>query len=290
MTDGLAALFARADSKEYPVFQQADLERWALPVEALPFIASATTPETVTCPGCHEACLKTIRKQDGQAFIWCDEAEDLGHIALEADDLKYWQLNMPVLARTLCSLLELGIAQEIIPRRAYDLGTRNGHTLFLVRGISWADSKYLSLDSQICNANPMLITLSEFPAELSLPGVWIGQLLRLHAGKLTANADRLAIALQRTSNPKQNIFRQQGTQWQVCYQGKEIFMPDSKGMAYVQYLLQRPNKEVAAIELQGLRNQQETIQTPKLNGAKDEILDGTAIQQLTARLSRLRTH
>jgi hypothetical protein len=127
-----------------------------------------------------------------------------------------------------------------------------GRTLFLVRGIEWDDISEICADSLICNSNPLLITLSSKPYNTTIPTLWAGQLLSLGAdGSIAIDIARLHIALG-MKPAKSNRFQQQGKNWCICYEGKEIILPDSKGMAYIQYLLLHPNKDVAAIELQVL--------------------------------------
>jgi len=90
-----------------------------------------------------------------------------------------------------------------------------------------------------------------------------------------------------------NLFGQQGRNWHILYQGKEINMPDSKGMAYIQYLLLHPNKEVAAITLQGLRNKAVVTDSVLTGqdllswGNKDEIMDAQTLQKVMKRISIL---
>jgi hypothetical protein len=294
MTIGLAALFERADCKDYSSFTKADIERWGLEI-SLPFIKPATTPETIICPGCHEACQKPVRKHAGSAFIWCDESPDLGHITLESEELKTWRLDMQTLAKTVSELLGWNSTQEIIPHRAYDLGMLDGNTLFLLRGIEWEDNQKICQDARIQNASPLLISLSPTPSDLALPAIWMGQLLTLKAGKLVVSKERLAPAIRHKTILEVNVFRQDGKQWRVCYQGKEIFMPDSKGMTYIQFLLQHSDRDVAAIELQGLRDQKpitddiitDTDLSPDMR--QDVVIDQEAIQQITQRLKKLKT-
>lgn len=252
MTDGLAALFERADCRDDPSFNRADLDHWQLKTSLLPFVKPATTPENITCPGCHESCLKPVRKQNGQISIWCDEVPALGHIALEPEDLKVWQVDMPTLANTLSGLLGMDKAQEIVPHRAYDLGMLENNTLFLLRGAEWENGKDVCYDTRIRNASPLLIPLSPLPEAISLPALWIGQLLDLKAGKLAVNKERLAAATCRDTTPEGNIFRKEGDFWRVRFEGKEAMIKHSNGMVYIDHLLHHPNQDIPALTLQAL--------------------------------------
>ncbi len=280
MTTGLAALLERADNEQYPSFNRADLERWGLEPAALPFIAPTSTPATIECPGCEWACVKPIGKRAGKVFIWCDEAPDLGRIRLEEKDLRHWQVNMSKLA----GMLAQETAREIVPGRVYDIGLLEGHTLFLLRGTGWEDGEALCKDTHICNAHPLLITLSSPPEEMAVPIVWIGQVLSLKEnGPLGMDTGRLVPFLSRVAITDGNVFRQLGKQWRICHRGKEIFMPDIKGMTYIQQLLYSPQKSFLSLELQALHGKSDAQQSYTGNSASD-VLDKKTIQSVMQKI------
>lgn len=291
MKTELSALFEYADIEGHEAFSQQTLQSTAF--QALPFVARATTPEIISCVGCHEACMKQIRKREGKTFICCDEPPSLGYIDLQPEDLNYWKVDIAALAKELAVNLGFSKITELIKNRVYDIGVIENNTLFLVRGIGWDDAGNILNDSRICNSNPLLITLSTPPADISFPALWIGQLINFSDGELIVDRARLDIALNIKPTNNANIFRQSGKQWQIRYDGKEIIMPDSKGLHYIQYLLLRHNKEVAAIELQCLRNKPtENISTEyylSLSNYGDKVFDAKAISQILQRLSCLQT-
>ena len=254
MKNPLAILFEYADIDGYELINPAQLDACKLLQSKLTFLKRALTPDIITCSGCHEACLKPYQHKDSQSFVWCDEPPALGYIELQPEDLQHWKLDMEALSQIIAKNLGLQNTQAIIPNRIYDLGVMEGRTLFLVRGIEWDDISEICADSRIFNNNPLLITLSPAPANPSLPIMWAGQLLSLDAnGSIAIDIARLHIALG-IKPEKSNQFQQSGKNWCIYYEGKEINMPDSKGMAYIQYLLFHPNKDVTAIELQVLRS------------------------------------
>lgn len=294
MKNTLAELLECADREGHQALSQSDMESFGLQDTVLPFMAFATAPETITCPGCHQACPKPISKQNSKAFIWCDEAPALGYIELQPKDLRYQKIDIEKLSQALSQTLGFSAIQEIVPGRVYDLGAIENRTLFLVRGIAWDDTEALCSDSRIHNNSPLLITLSKAPDGMALPILWIGQLLMLNEqGNITADMTRLHIALGVKTQGNASSFHQRGKHWYIHYEGKEVTISDSKGMAYIQHLLLHPNKEVAAIELQGLRNKIAATDNALIGqdllplNAKDEILDKQAIQEITKRISQL---
>jgi hypothetical protein len=47
------------------------------------------------------------------------------------------------------------------------------------------------------------------------------------------------------------VFRREGEMWRLAFAGKEVFLKDSKGLAYIAELLRQPHKEMAVLELTG---------------------------------------
>jgi hypothetical protein len=254
MNSPFARLLEYADIEGHEAISPAQLDACKLPQSRLSFLKRAPTPDIITCSGCHEACLKPYQRMDTKSLVWCDEPPALGNIELQPDDLQYWKLDIESLSQIVAKNLGLQNTQAIIPNRFYDLGVIEGRTLFLVRGIEWADIAEMFAESRICNSNPLLITLSPPPANASMPTLWAGQVLSLDVtGNIAIDTARLRIALGMTPT-QANSFYQRGTEWHICYENHEITMRDSKGMTYIQHLLLHPNKDMSAIELQVLRS------------------------------------
>jgi hypothetical protein len=288
MTNPLATLLECADIEGCDAISPTQLIACNLPQPKLPFLKRAATPDIIICSGCHEACLKPYQRKDAQSFVWCDEPPALGYIKLQPEDLQHWKLDMEAFSQILAKNLGLQNTQTIIPNRVYDLGVMEGKTLFLVRGIEWDDIGEIYTDSRICNNSPLLITLSPPPANVTSPMLWAGQLLSLDAkGNITIDIARLRIALGVTPT-QANSFYQRGTEWHICYENHAITMRDSKGMAYIQYLLLHPNKEVAAMELNGLCNKTTDTNADFMPfDGRDEIIDTKTIQQIVKHIHTL---
>jgi hypothetical protein len=58
-------------------------------------------------------------------------------------------------------------------------------------------------------------------------------------------AERPAAAPQ----PAENVFRKEGDDWMVCYQGVSLLLPDSPGAFYIARMLRLPSKKISASEL-----------------------------------------
>jgi len=295
MTDGLTSLLERSNLDKNYSFTAKELEIWDLPKDRLPFLKPANTLQTITCPGCHEACTKKVQKKAGQTFIWCDEPPELGHIPIEKEDLQHWQLNVSAVSTFLSESLGLPAAREIISNRVYDLGVFEGHTMFFVRGLDWPDGKEVIQNPAILNANPCIIALHPQQPQFSVPVISISSLLHWNNNGWQVDKERLALVVSghKQNAASSNLFRQEGKQWHIRYQDKEIFMPDSKGMAYIQHLLLNPCKDIAAIDLQSLRNKNLTSEniskTENISGinTQDIITDVATIRAVTQRITKL---
>ncbi len=66
---------------------------------------------------------------------------------------------------------------------------------------------------------------------------------------LATVAEAQAKGAQPNQDESQNIFRNDGHFWTVRFGRKTCLFKDSKGMAYIGYLVARPNKRVSALEL-----------------------------------------
>jgi hypothetical protein len=295
MTGALTALLEQADYREGNYFSRYDLEEMGMGSTLPPFLRPATTPQMITCPGCEEVCTMPYQKQNGKGFIWCDRPQALGRIDLQARDLEYWRVELQALAQWLADELELQPIREIIPRRAFEIGIMEGHALFLLRGMDWPDAADIYADSRISNAQPLLITLAPVPKEITLPALWIGQMLRQDASGLALDKERLLHSLHHNTPQEGNLFRRNGDFWRVRYEGKEALIKHSNGMVYLDHLLHHPNEEVPALLLQGLTNKavldalpvdEEYRESASLGG--DVIADKQAIEAAKVELERLR--
>lgn len=248
MMDALTSFLTHVAGDTGGSISRYTLDEMGMECGLLSFLRATTPPQIITCPGCAEACQMRHQKAEGKAFIWCDAPPELGRIDLQPHDLEHWRLDMPALAQWLADALELPPSREIIPRQAFELGVLEGQTLFLIAG----DNPEIYMDSRIRNMQPLLLTLLPLPESITLPSLWLGQLLRLDATGLILEKARLYQVLQRQQPAQGNIFRREGEFWRVRYEGKEAHIKHSNGMVYLDYLLHHPNEEVPALVLQGL--------------------------------------
>lgn len=292
MNEGLAKLLTRSDGQENPTFSSRDLACWNIG-ELTPFIIKAATPSIVECSGCEQSCYKEVIKHQQKVYIRCDEPPDMGLIEIEPEQMIEWNVNLPRIANLIAQSMGLPAPQEIQVGRLHDLGTLNSRGIFLMRGINWPDAHEVLKNPRILNANPFLITLQDANAD-GVQHQPLDAILYQEDKEWQINKERLMMALGHKLDTQGNSFRQLGKQWQIFYEGKEIDMPDSKGMTYIQYLLLRPDKEVTAIELQALINKpldaDFTVLLEKLSvqGVSDCMMDDKTKKDLTARLLSLR--
>jgi hypothetical protein len=148
-------------------------------------------------------------RHNGQASIWCDKPQAYGIIPLQPDDLQCWQVNPHALANTIAGLLEMQDAQCLLPQRIYDLGVWQGHTLFLVCGITWEDAQQCCNDTRIRHSKPLILTLSPAPNWLTMPHIEAGRILRVVDDVLKLDTSRLHLVAGRDA-PKSNVFHRQG--------------------------------------------------------------------------------
>lgn len=256
MNNSLAQLFESFDSKNCNAIGNSTMNDLGVQADVLPFLKITTTPTHITCPGCEESChAMPVRKLSGENIIWCDKPQNLGTIRLSKEDLESWRLDLSVAADLLVTQLSLNNATCLIDNRVYDLGIFEGRALILMRGADWPDALDLFKDKRIYNENPLFITLSPPPESLSFPAIWLGQLLHIDGnGMITVDKERLYNVLGSRTVPLGNVFQKYGDKWLTRLNDKEKFINHSNGMIYIQHLLKRPNKKVAAMELQALVN------------------------------------
>jgi predicted ATPase len=91
--------------------------------------------------------------------------------------------------------------------------------------------------------------------------------------------------LQRTSHGRsinRATIRPDGGTWHIQYDGKDIHVPDLKGLWYLRELLARPHQPVAALALIGARNN-----APLPTADTGPVLDREALRQYRRRLAQL---
>jgi hypothetical protein len=72
-----------------------------------------------------------------------------------------------------------------------------------------------------------------------------------------ATADELAMSVLAerirvaggSARPQASVFRREGEYWTIAFEGSEFRLKDERGLAYIAYLLARPNEQIHALEL-----------------------------------------
>ncbi len=271
------------------IFQSADID----PTK-LSFFTIATTPTHTSCNQCEEMCHSLpLLKNRGEYSIWC-EPRSYGRIIIDKEYIQQWRLDLKLLAQFISSSLGNGDVTPVVNGRVYDLGSYAGHTLILMKGITWADAQEICKDRRICNVLPLLITIAPPPAWLEHPAIWLGQLLTDIDGVLGVDKERLKTALPDKTPQSDNVIQLKGELWLIKYGDKEIYMKQSNGMVYIQHLLYHPLKGIAAITLNALVNKSSadsSTQPPdEAMGliSSDEVMDYEAKKQIQNRIELLR--
>jgi hypothetical protein len=194
MKPDLPSLFECLDSKNCTSIDCRTLNALGIIPDTMPFLKQATTPSSITCPGCEKYCpAMRLNRDDNGTYIICDKPQQYGKIFLDNEDLQTWRLDLDGLAGFLSTILSNGNITEIVSGRIYDLGTFSGHALYLVKGIMWQDAQDIS--NQIYKGSSVFVTLSPPPEWLKSPSLRIAQLLAFNNDVITVSKERLAAIL-----------------------------------------------------------------------------------------------
>lgn len=98
--------------------------------------------DTVTCPGCEEDCTMLVEvaitcSGGARAFVMCDKRDDVGRVAVAANELEQWICSPERVADTLARLLGIRRSDGDAAGRRWDVGVLKGtkHSAHVVLGI-----------------------------------------------------------------------------------------------------------------------------------------------------------
>lgn len=151
-----------ADVQSSALFGHDDVARW--PAGALEALVEAGLlkqtgyADSVVCDGCEEACIEDVEfveRGEGeppQAYVLCQQREDMGRLRVPLERLKRWQIDLTALAHTLAAELgATGELEEVVPGRLWRLGrvalNRRQVDVFLGRGAKWTDAQKAYLEA-----------------------------------------------------------------------------------------------------------------------------------------------
>jgi hypothetical protein len=236
-------------------------------LEASGLLEPSTPLESVTCPGCDEACLMPVEirahsdGRRGSAFVACDRRDDIGLVPLRPDQIRCWQLSGAAAARGLAAALQLPEPrQPIPPLQCWTLGT-----LELLTGAITVHFSLVPLDQELAPrlhgvgdaGRSHLLLLPPRMLCPSLPAnvraVDLGEVLDWNGRGISLSATAL---LSRIGSPvalsrPPFLFRRDGDGiWNIRFEGQDCpSMRDLVGLRHLRHLLQNPGRPMSAREL-----------------------------------------
>lgn len=273
LNDLLGHILDRVDlvAAEAHVFTADEVAGW--PREALDFfinqgLLSPTTPaHSLECDGCEERCFMPVAftpaappKNTGP-YIVCNQRDDIGRVAIAADRLKRWRVDLGRLAGVLSTLLEIDqTPRELIRHRLWDLGKVNLASglseAFLARGLDWTDAEQTFGKNREVKESmaPLFFT----PGKRS-NGVFahasvfpLSRMLRVQKDQLVLDREGIArtiAAKLQADTIIGNVFRKEGQYWTIVFEGNTFRLKNIKGLQYLAFLLAHPGQEFPAHEI-----------------------------------------
>jgi hypothetical protein len=273
LNDLLDHILNRLDlvAAEAHVFTADEVAGW--PREALDFfinqgLLALTTPaHSLECDGCEERCFMPVTfapadaPQNTGPFIVCNQRDDIGRVAIAADRLKRWRVDLERLAGVLSKLLEIDQTPcELIRHRLWGLGKVNLASglseAFLARGLDWTDAEDTFRKNREVKDSmaPLIFTLGK-TSNGFLPHASVfslSRMLRIQNDRLALDRESIARAIAAKSPPDAitgNVFRKKGQYWTIAFNGNTFRLKNIKGLQYLAFLLAHPGQEFHAHEI-----------------------------------------
>jgi hypothetical protein len=217
----------------------------------------------IECPGCEENCLMPVynllngEDRTAVAFITCDKRQDIGRIPIDFVSLRRWRTGYNLLANLLAKLLDI----EETPKQINDFLWRLGRVflggdyreLFLIA----SNADFPPEINTIPKTGPetLLFTLSplkNLPSNYENKTIPITGFMHMSSVQITLDREGIektvrAITTQIKNNA--NFFYLAGQCWEICYEGQRCTLKDTKGLAYIAYLLQKKGEEIHVSDL-----------------------------------------
>jgi len=219
VSNDLTALWIRADLED-PVFTGDEVKRLPAATRTLfeshSLIRQSENLRVVECDACGDGHVEEVEifAEPGgsrpRAYISCPDA---GRVSVDMERLQQWAVNFDALAGIVAGALDLRDRLiSITPKRVWLLGARKFdeqmRDVFLVRGITWPDSRHvLGSAARLANSPcPLILCLNRFPDDpewqdsnrvvLSLSEAsWLGD-------QPSALADRVLASLREYAAPR----------------------------------------------------------------------------------------
>lgn len=108
---------------------------------AIELVKPYAAASTMVCPGCEQACVEPVHVKDDQqeAFIVCEHRDDIGRVAVDAEELNRWVFGFDALHQAIVELLDSSKPARILSQQQFSyvgqLTTHSGAVdLFLLAG------------------------------------------------------------------------------------------------------------------------------------------------------------
>ena len=148
----------------------------------------------------------------------------------------------------------------------------------------------------------MIISINEIGSKAPLPCVVIDNIIYLdNEGSFRIFYDAIT-PIYKEDITSRNVFKKAGSNWRICYQGRQAFIKHTKGCYYIAELLNNPNKDIKASGLQAIVDKselpnedyetmtEEELQKEGLSAFSDnpiEILDPETMKMMNSQLKTI---
>lgn len=291
--------------------KQVEKRLWAF-LSNQPFITkSANAVDNVFCSGCEESCympVESIRKHDNTLvhIVACDKKENIGLVELDASEVRPYKFNLLAFCGSLSQVMQShDEATTLIPDMFYKIGRCSiegiGYTVFLA--VNLEDETKIINNKEYKNAlKPVIISVNKIGSKAPLPCVVIDNVICADKnGNFSIFYDAIT-SIYKEDITSRNVFKKEGSNWRICYQGRQNFVKHTKGCYYIAELLNNPNKDIKAIGLQTIVDKselpnedyetmtEEELQKESLSSFSDnpiDILDHKGLQDFKKNLQTI---
>ena len=256
---------------------------------AKPFInKTANTVDNVFCSGCEENCYMPVvpkLKYDDKLIhiINCDKKDNIGFVELDESEVRPNKFNMLAFCNSLSEVMQsYDEAKTLLPDLLYKIGrcqiNESGYTVFLA--INLEDEAKIKNNTVYKNAvKPVIISINDIPNNTALPCVLIDSVIYIDKNQdFGIFNDSITSLYNENDATDKNIFKKEGSNWRICYNGKLVWVKHTKGCYYVAELLNNPNKEINAKDLQAIVDKFELPDEQYKNMSEEELkIEGMSV-------------
>ena len=207
------------------------------------------------CPVCDDIGLRVVWTNRGDEPVCCVVCPDCGGLEIPKEQLRQWKINMTLFLEKLT--IGFGVnpmLKTIIPKKLWLLGQKDGIEYYFVPYLSHFDPGP-TISELLKSPKSVVLTVNEMYANLlntyiKQPCLSLKTVASLnHDGTIVADiSEQLKVAFPDVSAPPFE-FRKKGQMWVVRFEGREMFLKDNSGPAYIAMLLAKPGQSLFAIDM-----------------------------------------